>query len=276
MNLFFMDDAGQRDPRRPGMGALVAVGGIIIPGVKARELEGQVDRVCEEFGFPGGEVFKWSPGKDHWMRDNVKDDKRQNFFRAILEAAALMQARAHVTIEDKSRAVANSGSSTHEQDVTTLALERFQQTLARENSCGVSIAAQPGGGSKEEERFLAECLKLRDAGSDYVSFQNFATNVLTSPFAHTRLLQVADLVTSCTTAMVAGNDKFAGPVFEYVRPLLLSDAERIGGFGLKLHPDYCFANLYHWLVGDQYIRKGWTGYPLPSKAHPYAIDPMTV
>jgi hypothetical protein len=274
MNLFFMDDAGQRNPRRPGMGPLVAVGGIIIPGASARNLETEVDRICDKFGFPKGEVFKWSPGKNHWMRDNLKDADRQKFFCNILEVAAEMGALAHVSIEDTSRAVADSQSKSHEQDVTTLALERFQQLLARQGNYGIAIAAQPGGGAKDEGRFLAECLRLRDAGSDYVRFHNFATNVLTSPFAHTRLLQVADIVTSCTAAIVAGNDKFSGDIFACIQKIFLNE-DRIGGIGLKLHPHLCFVNLYHWLVGDEYVRKGSTGWPLPLKNLPYAIDAMT-
>ena len=41
------------------------------------------------------------------------------------------------------------------------------------------------------------------------------------------------------------------------------DRQRIGGVGLKIHPDLRYANLYYWLVGDDVIFKGWNGFPLP-------------
>jgi hypothetical protein len=37
----------------------------------------------------------------------------------------------------------------------------------------------------------------------------------------------------------------------------------IGGSGLKLHPDLCYLNLYHWLLGDSYYRRGGGGHTLP-------------
>lgn len=274
MHLFFVDDAGQKEPRRLGMGQLVSVGGIIIHGDQARELEGYVDWVLREFGFPKGETFKWSPAKGSWMYDGLKDKVRQAFFCQILDATAATGTKVQVTIEDKSRRVANSASETHEQDVITLALERFQSFLGREKSSGIVIAAQPGGGPKDEKRFLAECLQLRDAGSDYVQFDRLATNVLTSPFVNARLLQVADVVVSCTTALVAGNDKHSLPVFDRIKPLFLAEDGRIGGVGLKLHPLPCFGNLYHWLVGDEYLKRGSSGYPLPMNNWPYASDAM--
>jgi hypothetical protein len=43
----------------------------------------------------------------------------------------------------------------------------------------------------------------------------------------------------------------------------------IQGVGLKLHPDYVFANLYYWLLGERYICEGHAGYPLPIARFPY-------
>jgi hypothetical protein len=61
----------------------------------------------------------------------------------------------------------------------------------------------------------------------------------------------------------------AGSVDE-PHPLLLrarAEAGRVGGFGLKLHPDYSFINLYHWLLGDNAHRKEGV---LPSDGWPYS------
>ena len=82
-----------------------------------------------------------------------------------------------------------------------------------------------------------------------------------------RLLQVADLVTSCTTAHVAGRDRYSEPLFDqWVFPLLhRGHAGRVGGYGLKLHPDFRYANLYHWLLGDQQFGRNGAFVTLPDR-----------
>jgi hypothetical protein len=52
------------------------------------------------------------------------------------------------------------------------------------------------------------------------------------------------------------------------------DFGRIGGLGLKIHPDFRYANLYHWLLGDSHFVRYQSGYPLPFKSRPYAIDAL--
>jgi hypothetical protein len=63
---------------------------------------------------------------------------------------------------------------------------------------------------------------------------------------------------------------FSPAIFQRILPLLDRTTDRIGGFGLKIHPDHKYANLYHWLVGDTTFK----GASLPSGSHPYAIDPL--
>ena len=116
---------------------------------------------------------------------------------------------------------------------------------------------------KDEERFLAACLQTLLSGTDYVDFDRVALNVLTTPSRWIRTLQLADVVTSCTTAFLSGEDRFSPPVFEAVRPLMAASLGRIGGVGLKLHPDGRYANLYHWLVDDEVFVRYPTGTPLP-------------
>jgi hypothetical protein len=56
------------------MGRLVGVGGLLVRGEVVRDLERDLSSLCEKTGFPEGPAgeFKWSPGKDLWMRDNLK------------------------------------------------------------------------------------------------------------------------------------------------------------------------------------------------------------
>ena len=52
MHFFFIDDAGQRQCRRAGMGSLVAVGGIIVRGDQLRALGRKLDYGCPHNSSP--------------------------------------------------------------------------------------------------------------------------------------------------------------------------------------------------------------------------------
>jgi hypothetical protein len=80
-----------------------------------------------------------------------------------------------------------------------------------------------------------------------------------------RLLQLADIITSCATNFVAGEDKWSPLIFrEGVLPMLRSDYGCVGGRGLKIHPDMRYGNLYHWLLGDEMFVRYQGGFQLPS------------
>jgi hypothetical protein len=94
------------------------------------------------------------------------------------------------------------------------------------------------------------------AGTAVVDLERL-TLALASDSRLVRLLQLADVVAGWTVAHVAGEDEYSPPRFATIRPLLREDAGRIGGIGLKLHPDFRYVNLYHCLLGDAfYWREG--------------------
>src|SRR5206468_10725622 len=99
--------------------------------------------------------------------------------------------------------------------------------------------------------------------------------LLTTHSKLVRLVQLADLITSCTTALVAGENRFAPTTFQHIRPLLRSEGGRIGGVGLKIHPAHRCPNLYHWLVGDRDYMHDNRCYPLPLPGYPYADSAET-
>jgi hypothetical protein len=99
------------------------------------------------------------------------------------------------------------------------------------------------------------------------------TLALASDSKLVRLLQLADVVAGCTVSRVCRERYYSVPVFEAIRPLLRMDFGRVGGLGLKLHPDLCFGNLYHWLVGDRDHWKQGVQHELPYINWPYAESP---
>lgn len=219
-----------------------------MPSGAIGELEKQIDALCKNSGFPPGEEFKWSPGGELWMRRNLRGARRQDFFIGVLNLLQCHGARAVVVVEDTNYNTA-TGAASAEEDVTRMLLERVHLLLGRVQADGIVIVDRPSGGRADEDRFLGSCLETLQTGTRYVKPDRIAFMVST-PSKLIRLLQAADVVTSCTVAMVGGESSFSPPVFEAVSPLLDRDLGRIGGVGLKIHPDYKYATLYRGLLED--------------------------
>lgn len=273
MKFLFLDDSKVNKPKREKMGALVGVGGLIVDADQLSSIEKAIEKQCSQTHFfPAGEIFKWSPSRSDWFRENITGQKRSDFIKGVFEACAEGGAKVVVAINDQTKKTATNEASNHEMDVLTLALERFHTSLGSET--GFVIAAKPSGGSKDENKFLAECIQRCVKGTDFVRFEKFAHNIVTAPTSHSRLLQASDLVVSVTTAMVSGNSEYAEQVFPYIEPLFLKDWRGlIGGTGLKIHPAFSYRNLYHWLLDDDCWADGSSGFPYPDKSRPYASHP---
>jgi hypothetical protein len=157
MKLFFLDDARHRTCKRPEMPSLVAVGGIVVDATVARRLDKSITALCERYEFPDRVPFKWSPDSDHWMRDNLNDERRARFFTEVLDLAEKSGALAQVAISDPTKRPANPDTAS-EMDVLLMALERFNIDLLKGQDNGLVIVARPQGGPKADDKFLDECV----------------------------------------------------------------------------------------------------------------------
>jgi len=274
MDFVFADDSRQEQPTREGMGPLVAVGGICLPGEAISKLEGRIEALCADYGFPAGEEFNWSPGQHLWMHSNLNEEKRRQFFIQVLKLTQDSAATAIAVIEDGSCPLATDATGP-ELDVARLFLDRVQKLLGRRKSDGIVIVPRPPGDGAGEDKFLGGCLETLQRGTGYVKPDRIILSVLFSPSRSFRLLQVANVVTSCTIAAVSGENQFSPPVFASVKSLLAREGDRTGGVGLSLHPYFMYANLYHWLVGDSYFWKSGTKFHLPLPCYPYSSHPNT-
>jgi len=272
MHLAFVDDSTQKKPSRPGFkGQLVAAGALCVPADNVHALSETLDQVCVHYGFPLGEEFKWSPGRQCWMHGNLIDQTRQQFFKDIIEQLTLADAFGTVVLEDDGRNTATS-CSTAQQDVIVMLIERIANRLRDKHDTGVIVADRPGGDRRSEDAFIADCLETLTSGTDYVQ-PDCVAFVVAGDSKTIRLLQTADLLTSCLTAYVGGEKKYSPDVAKMLMPLLADSLGRKGGYGVKIHPDFSFGNLYHWLFQDEYLWKSGTGSPLPLKGYPYANGP---
>jgi len=274
MDLILVDDSKQKKPSRPGMGHLVAVGGLHVPSAGVQALLKTLDETCKEYGFPTDkDEFKWSPGRRDWLRKGLVGDDRAEFFADVLEAAKEEGAEAFVVIEDKSRKSTDGNRDDHEMAAVKVFLERSDYHLRSTGTEALVIADHPAGGRKAEERFLSECVETLREGTKFMDLEQVAL-VLTQDSKSTRLLQLADLIVGCTLSYVSGEDEHSPPLFEnQIKGMLREEGGRIGGVGLKLHPDFSFANLYHWLLGDDTLWKGSMGEALPMRGRPYVNSP---
>ncbi len=275
MDLIFVDDSKQsaRKIARPGMGSLVAVGGFHLPGSAVRALSQELDEICENYGFPSGEEFKWSPNRGSWMKTKLVGAERHDFFAECLEAAGAHNAQACVVIADETHRTTDRKRTGHELDVVKMFLERSHNHLNGLNSEAILISDQPSGGRPAEAAFVGSCIQHLRNGTTYSDLDRVSL-VLTENSKNLRLLQLADLIVGCTLAFVGGEANYSPPVFiGCIKPLLREEQNRIGGVGLKLHADLRYVNLYHWLLEDSHYVKGNVGHPLPSDEHPYSASP---
>jgi hypothetical protein len=122
---------------------------------------------------------------------------------------------------------------------------------------------------------MASCFQTLRDGTDYV-VPNRIGLVLTGDSTSVRLLQLADVIVGSTLSYVGGESEYSAPIFRtHVKPMLRKELGRIGGVGLKIHPDYLYANLYHWLLGDSHWVRAMSGQPLPRADRSYAASPNT-
>lgn len=256
------------------MGPLVAVGGIALAADVAGDAERAIDTLCkDQYRFPPGQEFKWSPGRHLWMRDNLVGEQRAEFFRAVIGLIRQAGAKAIVVIEDCNSARATD-AATPEADVIRLCLERVCNQCGESPPEGLVITDRAIGGHPGEDKFLRECLESLQAGVGYLRPRALALNVVSTPSKFVRLLQAADLATGATLAAVGGEFTFSPPVIDELKDVYRRDFGRVGGCGVKIHPDFKYANLYHWVFADEDFVRFNAGRPLPMPDRPYASDPM--
>ncbi len=254
------------------MGKILGFGGIFVPEDTLGSLEGEINGICDSFGIPHGEEIKWSPKRKSWIYDNLRGEERIACYSEVLEAAKNSGCRALVVAWDTGRTTLKGERAF--KKVVDFAFERVAMHLAKNGSLGVIVADRPGGGHKEDDQFLADFLERVNEGTDYVVPEHVPINILTTPSHLQRHLQIADLVTAITCAMVGGQVTYAKPYFPIIMEMLISNNHGyIGGTGLKVFPDD-LVNLYHWVLGEAHFVKVAmnAGFPLPDPARPYSED----
>lgn len=274
MYFFFADDSSH-EGKREGMGKLVAFGGILIHYERLKSHCEAIEQILIDAGVPPGTELKWSPPRDNWIRNNLQGDTRTALYTDVLKCTSQHDGKAVVVVLDTGRTSENESEAFDK--CVDFVFERVSMHLEKKNSHCVIIADRAKS-QTDDNRFLTEFLTRIEQGTRYVNSGRVLLNVLTTHSHLIRQLQIADIVTSATTSMVAGNTQYADSVFEQIKPLLMkNNSHMIGGTGLKVYPD-SLTNLYHWVIGERaYIRGGGAqGWRLPSPLIPYGRSAMEI
>ena len=272
MYFFFADDSKQKNPTRPRMGSLLATGGLFVAGDDLSSLERSLESLCQRVGFPANEEFKWSPRRGSWMYQGLVEGTRREFFAEVLGICSMHHTTAIIILSD-STSRTPCDCANHEIFTTKMLIERVNNLAASTGSDAVIITDRPGGGLLAEKKFLSECFETLRSGTPFVMPTKIAVNPIATDSHLIRTLQAADLVVSCTTAFISGQTTLAPETFEIIKPMLSRDLGRAGGVGVKIHPDFKYANLYHWLLGDDLLIRNMNGQALPIASRPYPTGP---
>lgn len=254
------------------MGPLVATGGLFVAGDDLASLERSLESICRRVGFPANEEFKWSPRRGSWMYHGLVEGARREFFAEILGICSTHHTTAVIILSDSTSRTPNDCAN-HEIFMTKMLIERVNILADSKGFDAVIITDRPGGGLPTEKKFLAECFETLKNGTRFIMPNRIAVNPIATDSHLIRALQAADLIVSCTTAFVSGQMTLAPETFEILKPTLARNLGRAGGAGVKIHPDYKYANLYHWLLEDDLLIKNMNGLTLPIASRPYSTGP---
>ena len=269
MPFVFAEDSKQANPCRPAMGPLVAYGAILISEAALQPLDRDLEMLCNETGFPHGEEFKWHPDHGTWMQQNLQGAPRIEFYQRAMTVGARHRVKAAVVAVDKRfRPPVRPETSSHEQAAQVLLLERVHSYTTSTCSSATFMFDKPSGNRATEEQQLAFHMRTVSTGTPYTGKMSSIALVGTGLSHLYRPLQLADVITGCVTARVAGEFSMSPPVFDLIRPLLWSAGGRVGGVGLKLN--FLHSNLLYWLLGDTHVvnrARGNLALPCPTLPH---------
>jgi hypothetical protein len=255
MRFIFLDDSVQHAPPRRWLGELVALGGVVVPHEQLTGYAEDLAAIKQRLGLPGEEEIKWKPPKSSFQAQ-ASGPLITELRQAMLEAAIALEIKSVVVVLDHGQAFKRQTVAEVGRTILDWLYDKVAILLEGVVDNGIMIADKPGGGQSEENRWLADTLRLTNDGTAYSKPGKILLPVLTAASHHLPHLQLADLVVAATTAAVAGR-----PAGLTLAPLLRRLAHEnvygyAGGAGITLWPPD-LNDLHWWLFGeDTYMKEG--------------------
>lgn len=225
----FIDDTVQKERK------YVGIGGVIFHDDCIDNLFGMFRNTKRVHGIPSEEKIKWSPRRDSWIYRNLIGDKRISAYSALLDLVGLHGRAVMVAVVQ--RDMTSLDTIQTKWKCLEFITERFQFFLqSQEDKNGIIIADFPGSG-EDEKKLLSDYYQLLDQGTSFVKPKNVVMNLLTTESYLNPRLQIADLITGVTTAMCAGQRRYAPHFWPIVKRNLYQGVYgSIIGCGLKIFP----------------------------------------
>jgi hypothetical protein len=256
--MIYVDDSGQRKPRRKHLGELVAIGGVLVPEPAVAGYAAALQQIRQDLAVPDGEEIKWKPARGTFLA-SAGGELIGELRRRMLTEAAAQNIRSAVVVWDRGHV--DWENHRVGPEILKYLYERITMFLEEQRDIGIVVADEPGGGPKAEKEWLAATLGLTTGGTRYAPPDRVVSPILTAPSHHVPHLQLADLVTAATTAAVAGMPSGLDLVPQ-LKGLARTNARGyIGGAGLVLWPQQIY-DLYYWVLGEDTYVRGSTGHPL--------------
>lgn len=270
MRLVYIDDSKQDEPRRRGLGPLVALGGVIVPEAEVVGYSKDLTELRSELGIPMKDELKWKPPKGSFLAQ-AGGDVVATLRRQMLERAIARNICSVVIIIDHGKAYKALSAAEVGREALKWLYERVTMHLDMYDERGIIVADKPGGGPADESRWLAETLGLTSDGTEYIQPGRIVMPIVTAPSHHVPLLQLADLVVAASTAAVAGFKHglaLGAPLLQMAHKNAHDSA---AGAGIVLWPAPQLTNLQYWAFGEGTYSKVAmnTGWPLPWRGWPY-------
>jgi hypothetical protein len=271
MRVAFLDDSEQTNPPRAGLGHLLAFAAAIFPEGALTSFAEDLSGIVADLGIPSDEEIKWSPPRGSFLR-SADGPLVKRLRQRMLEAALDCQVRTVTVIIDHGAAYKSFSKAEVGKTILKWLYERVSMHLADHGDVGIMIADKPGGGSREEKRWLADTLNLTDDGTEYIEPGRIVLPVVTADSRHVPHLQLADLIAAATTGAIAGNPaalELGSTLAKLMHRHRLRD---VNGAGLVLFPEN-YNLLYHCFGETSYSTPSMnSGYTLPWRGWAYATD----
>jgi hypothetical protein len=126
-----------------------------------------ISDIVSELGIPAGEEIKWNPPRGSFLR-GADGHLVKTLRRRMLEAAIGRQVSTVTVIIDHDARYQSYSKPELGKTILKWLYERVSMHLDDHGDVGIMIADKPGGGTREERRWLAETLELTSDGTEYV------------------------------------------------------------------------------------------------------------
>lgn len=237
-----MDTREGTEPQRAWFG----YGALLVEDQHLPTLDAEFDALKTRHGFPRRRPLssrvsldqyreaKYSPGRSLWMRNNLIEEARTNFFRGAAELIESLGGRILLSFYDEK--CDDCGEHEAKKRALENLYERFP-AIVEDLETGVVIVVCDFEGSNTQTRSLVEqATGIARFGTWYRSeIREHLYPVLLLGESHLHAgLQIADIAASALGSMLVGEEVYAPPVWDAVRPLLYRRSGTAGGWGVKV------------------------------------------